>query len=258
MSQQPSKKKPISLVDMAPQGVDGRAWVSLLKQQLMSSKEDGEPTDAELLYFAQVARSTGLDPSKREIYGIYRRPNKDSEQKLTIQTGIDGFRVVAERSGKYAGSREYDFEYDENVKITVNHAGTQKRVPNKARATVLKVIEGQIVETSRTANWVDFYPGEGKQGNMWRKIPEIMLGKCAEAQAHRVAFPNDCQNLYLEEEMQAPEYEGNDMETIADKIRKSQTTDELMGIMSELSMDEKKQVTDLSRDKFAELQGGQQ
>ena len=46
------------------------------------------------------------------IYAIHRNQyNSDKrcyENKMTIQTSIDGFRVIAERSGDYAGQDEPD------------------------------------------------------------------------------------------------------------------------------------------------------
>lgn len=238
----------VSLSSLAPAHLDGRLWIKVLKEQLLASK-DSEPTDAELVYYAQVCRSSGLDPARKEIYGIYRGG------KLTIQTGIDGFRTVAERTGKYAGSDEYEFEYDPDVKITVNHSGTTKIVPNKARASVSKVVDGQIVKTTRTANWLDYYPGD-KLGVMWRKFPETMLGKCAEAQALRAAFPNTGQ-LYLEEEIQQgvdPNTTANVMAEAVEKIKSAKDTKEIDEIVSSLNTEQQKQVVDLAFSKIQELQ----
>lgn len=235
----------LSLATLAPAGVEGRVWAKVLKEQLLSSKQ-AEPTDAELLYFARVCQSSGLDPAKREIYGIYRGG------KLSIQTGIDGLRVVAERSGSYAGSEEYEFEYNPDIKVTVNDMGSTKVVPNKAKATVLKVVAGQVVKTTRTANWADYYPGD-KMGQMWRKFPEIMLGKCAEAQALRAAFPNVAQ-LYLEEETQNNTTETpQTIENVADSIKNATTTEEIDQIVNRLNVDEQKQIVDLAFKRIQEL-----
>lgn len=251
------KTKAVTLSSLAPATIDGRLWVSTLKEQLMSSK-NGEPTDAELVYFATVSKSTGLDPAKREIYAIFRNTKqKDGTYKprMSIQTGIDGFRVAAERSGQYGGSKEPEFEYDEGAQITVNYSGTPKKVPNKAKVTVYKVFKDRVLETTRTANWADYYPGE-KEGTMWRKFPEVMLAKCAEAQALRAAFPNLGQ-LYLEEEMQGPDPSeagtSTDIEAIKASIINSKDLGQLMEILNGLPVEVQKQVTVLATERSQEL-----
>lgn len=187
------EQKSIILSSLAPNGLDGRAWIKVLKDQLLASKGH-EPSDADLLFYAQVCKSSGLDPTKREIYGIYRGG------KLTIQTGIDGMRSAAEKGKKFGGSKEPVFNYNEDSPIYVKHHGKDKRVPNSATVTVMKIVGNTVLETTRRANWEDYYPGDGMIGEMYRKFPEVMLAKCAEAQALRAAFPN-LGHLYEESEM---------------------------------------------------------
>ena len=54
-------------------------------------------TDHEFALFIEVAKRTGLDPFRRQIYAIKR------SGKVAHQTSIDGFRVLAQRSGEYEG-----------------------------------------------------------------------------------------------------------------------------------------------------------
>ncbi len=156
-----------------------REYVDLVKKQLIAGKGTS-PSDTELVYFLQVCQSSGLNPLTRQIYAIYRGG------KMTIQSGIDGLRAIAERTGKYAGSDAGMFEYDEHGQL--------------ARVTVVvrKIVSGQVFEVSASARWSEYAVPSNP---MWKKMPETMLEKCAEAKALRKAFPNIGQ-VYTDEEMQ--------------------------------------------------------
>jgi phage recombination protein Bet len=237
-----------TLADLAPKGIDGRIWVKTIKEQLMASKSGTAPSDEELVYFMTVANRSGLDPAKREIYAIFRnvkQPDGTYKPRMTIQTGIDGLRVVAERSGKYAGSREPRFEYNPDEKISIMRAGTNRVVPNKATVSVMKLVGDQIVDTTRTARWDEYYPGD-QQGSQWKMRPEQMLSKVAEAQALRAAFPNDTEGLYIAEEMQQADVDvdsGVDVEAIKTLIANAKTTDDLMEILGEYDAETQKRIT---------------
>jgi phage recombination protein Bet len=238
-----------SIRSLAPAGIDPNVWLKTLKDQLLNSKQGAEVSNAELMYLATVSHNSGLDPTTRQIYGIFRNvKQKDGTYKphLTIQTSIDGLRVIAERSGKYAGSDEPEFEYDPDYKITVTVGGGTKTVPNKARVTVTKIMEGMPYKTTRTAKWQDYFPGE-REGNMWKKLPETMLAKVAEAQALRAAFPNETSGLYIEEEMQqadnGPDGQSVDVDAIKTRIANAKTRDDLMDILGEFDPDMQKRIT---------------
>ena len=152
------------------------AQVDLIKSQIAKGA-----TDDELKLFLHVADKSGLDPLSRQIYFIKR------SGKMTIQTGIDGFRAVADRTGQYVGSSDPVFE--DNGKI-----------PAKATVTVNKVVGGVVGNFTATARWEEYYPGKS-QGFMWDKMRHTMLGKCAEALALRKAFPAQLSGLYTGDEM---------------------------------------------------------
>ena len=139
-------------------------------------------TKDELAMFLHVAKKSGLDPFLRQIHFIKRGG------KATIQVGIDGFRAIADRTGKYAGNDEAEFERSEDGSLI------------KASVTVYKLINGQRYAFSASAYWDEYKPAKG-QDFMWTKMPHVMLGKVAEALALRKAFPNDLSGLYTAEEM---------------------------------------------------------
>jgi phage recombination protein Bet len=139
-------------------------------------------SDAELDLFSEVCRRTGLDPVQRQIYSVPRGNSR------TIQTGIDGYRLIAQRTGEYAGSDDaiYDAETEDH--------------PNRATVTVWRLVEGVPRAFTATARWSEYKPAAG-QDQMWQKMPYLMIAKCAEALALRKAFPQELSGIYTDAEM---------------------------------------------------------
>jgi phage recombination protein Bet len=147
---------------------------------------------AELRLFAMVAYRSGLDPFARQIHAVKR------QGKVTFQTGIDGFRSSAERTGKYDGQDEPEF----GPICSCNEA--PKPHPEWARVTVYRIREDGRKPQSATAYWHEFKPAPGASGNgdsMWKKMPRNQLAKCAEALAFRKAFPYVLADVYSHDEM---------------------------------------------------------
>ena len=139
---------------------------------------------SEIEYFIGVCQRTGLDPFQRQIYAIRRKDN--GVEKMTIQTGIDGYRLIADRTDRYAGSDEPVHHYDD--------AGNLMR----SVVTVWKMVGGVRGSFTASALWSEYQQANNK---MWAKMPCTMLAKCAEALALRKAFPADLSGLYTTEEM---------------------------------------------------------
>ena len=61
-------------------------------------------SNEEFEMFLYQCNRTGLDPFARQIYSIERREFRDGRwiATRTVQLSIDGLRLVAERSNKYA------------------------------------------------------------------------------------------------------------------------------------------------------------
>lgn len=137
-------------------------------------------TDDELNLFMHACKRTGLDPFMRQIYAIKRGPS------MTIQTGIDGFRLIAERTGNYSPGREPSFTYDEKGNLTSATAYIKKMTSDKTWH-----------EVAATAYMEEYKVDQG----LWKKMPRTMLAKCAESIALRKAFPAELSGIYTKDEM---------------------------------------------------------
>lgn len=148
--------------------------------------------------FGKICQEKGLSPFTKQIY-LLPFKSKSGEQWITQYatiTGIDGYRTIAERTGRYAGNDDYIFD-EGKTEFQCRHEG--RKTPTTATATVYKLISGQRVPHSATASWESYFPGDSKGFN-WKRMPFFMLGKCAEALAMRKAFPEALGNIYVEEE----------------------------------------------------------
>lgn len=164
-------------------------WVNMVNKMVLGTDKRGNERPIEdLYYFLQVSKRVGLDPTIKQLYAVYRWNTNAGKEIMAIQTGIDGLRSVAERTGSYGGSSDAEFEY-----------GKDQTRPTKATITVFKIVGDKTFKVSASARWDEYYPGE-KLGTMWRKMPHVMLSKVAEALALRKAFPV-VSGIYLKEEM---------------------------------------------------------
>ena len=142
-------------------------------------------TPGDLAVFMHVSQRTGLDPFSRQIYMIARGG------KWTIQTGIDGFRVIAARHREYAGQVGPEWCGDDG---NWRPFWAGQTPPVAARVGVLHRDFDQPV-------WGVAMFSEFTAGNsMWKDKSAHMLAKCAEALALRKAFPHDLAGLLTPEE----------------------------------------------------------
>lgn len=147
--------------------------------------------------FAKFCWEKNLSPIQKQIYLIPRKDSVSGTIRYTYQTAIDGYRTIAERTGVYAGNDDYKF--DDNLD-EYSMIKEKRMTPTTATATVYKMIQGQRCSFSATARWEEYFPGD-KLGFMWKKMPFLMLGKCAEALALRKAFPEALGGIYTDDEM---------------------------------------------------------
>lgn len=197
------------------------------KEELLKSTICRGSNDEEFQLFLHACKRTGLDPFMRQIHAVKRWDSTLKREAMSIQTGIDGYRLIADRTGKYAPGKETIFNYDKDGRIISAVAYVKKLTA-----------DGTWHEISATAHYSEYVAltKEGKPTHMWATKAHIMLGKCAEALALRKAFPAELSGVYTKEEMeQADNFEGTTLnvnQTKVDLISKEQA-DELNCLISE-------------------------
>lgn len=170
-------------------------------------------TNNELALFLYTAKRTQLDPLTKQIHFIKRRVYNSRTQQYdevgTIQTGIDGYRVVAARNG-LAGIEDAVFDSEEGAH------------PKKASVTVYRMVNGIRVPFTASARWNEYAQTnrDGEPVAMWKKMPYLMLAKVAEALALRKAFPNDLSGLYTNEEMAQADAEQPQSEPVRYEVKR--------------------------------------
>lgn len=142
--------------------------------------------------FIQACHRTGLDPTAKQIYAAL------IGGKWTILTGVDGFRVVAQRSGQYTGQTPIQWTADGvtwvDAWLPELQGGKKGDKPAAARIGILR--KGFTEPLMQVVTWAEF----GKTTGQWNQIPAHMLGIRAETHALRRAFPNDMSGLYTPED----------------------------------------------------------
>ncbi len=176
-------------------------------------------SNEEFEIFLMACSKTQLDPFMRQIYAVKRKSKKPDGtwgETMTIQTGIDGYRLIAERTERYAPGPEPTYTLDNQGHLISATSYIKKMTKDGTWHTVSA--SAYLDEYCQTT--LDRQTGEKKPIGMWANMPKTMLAKCAEAQALRKAFPAEMSGVYTKEEMQQAE-----VEDITPKISLEQAAD---------------------------------
>jgi phage recombination protein Bet len=151
-------------------------------------------TDLELKLFLHACERTGLDPLMNQIHAVKRWNSGLNREEMKIQTGIDGYRLIADRTTRYAPGQRPMFTYRPNDgALDSAIAFVKKQTVNDGTWHIVEAeaFWSEYVQTKK----------DGTPNHMWTTKPHTMLAKCAEALALRKAFPAELSGIYTHEEM---------------------------------------------------------
>ena len=166
-----------ALIAIEDQEESERKRIDLIKKTVCKGASDDE-----LNLFLHACRHTGLDPLMRQIYSIKRGNDR------TIQLGIDGFRLIAERTGCYSPGRQSTYQYNEKW----------DKILSCTAYVMKKTSDGTWHEVAATAYFDEYYV---EKNTIWKEKPHCMIAKCAECLALRKAFPANLSGVYGDDEM---------------------------------------------------------
>jgi len=130
-------------------------------------------TDAEMAMLCEFGMRSGLDPFRKQIYGIIM------QGEFHLVTSIGGLRAVARRNG-LAGVDAPKFAW----------ADERKTVPHACEITVYRwgppAVDGTRQREPYTARCL--FNEFNRETKIWREKPSHMLAKCTEACAIRMGF----------------------------------------------------------------------
>lgn len=163
------------------------------KVELIKNMFCKDSTDDELKLFLHACQRTGLDPFMKQIHALKRWDNNLKKSILSIQTGIDGYRLIAERTGKYMPGPEPTFAYDEKGRL-ISSTAYIKKMDSKGEWHIIAATAFYDEYVAKTK--------DGSPNSMWASRPRGQLSKCAEALVLRKGFPADLSGIYTHDEMQ--------------------------------------------------------
>lgn len=174
-----------------------RELIHILKDSLYPSAADDS-----VRMVIGYCRAASLDVMKKPVHIVPMWDSKAKMMRDVVMPGIALYRIEASRTGEYIGKSEPEF----GPLITTELGGVRVRFPEWCRMTVRRLVHGRECEFTAKEYWLENYATAKKDTDapnaMWKKRAFGQLAKCAEAQALRMAFPEQTGGTNTDDEME--------------------------------------------------------
>lgn len=203
------------------------------KQELSLIHDTVAPgtTPTEFQFYMYQARMRKLNPLLGQIYCVMRKTwNADKNQydrNMTVQVGIDGYRLIAQRTGEYCGQAGPFWIGKDEVKdgkvikkAEWSDVWNEDTVPVAAKVGVWRTgFADPVWGVAKYSEYVQRSNKSGQPTKMWKTMPTGQLAKCAEALALRKAFPEALSGIYTNDETAFMDRDEKLVSDIDDKIK---------------------------------------
>lgn len=178
----------------------------------LREKYKGPASDSDWRIFLDMCKRRKLIPGS-QVHLTTRAAKEYSEdlhtsvfvRKATFITSIDAFRLIAQRTGDYAGQRQPVYVYLENDAPTIlsKYPLPGKQLYGVEVSVLRKTFQEPLTAFARFEAYVSTYRKNNvdEVSPMWARRGPEQCAKCAEALALRQAFPEDLSGLYTDDEM---------------------------------------------------------
>ena len=158
-------------------------------------------TEDEHELFILACERSGLDPLARHIYPVKRREynqhTRTFEETYRPEATIDGLRLTAERTNKYAGQLGPEWCGSDGIWKDI---WLVSEPPAAARVGILRSdFKEPVWGKALYSEFVQLVNGE--PAPFWAKMAANQLAKCAEALGFRKSFPLEFSSIYTRDEM---------------------------------------------------------